>query len=73
MFQDYALFPHRSVAANVAFGLRMQAMPKAEVQQRTEEVLDQVGLAFLGSSVFETISLSMLKAGKAGRKPSHRR
>ena len=49
MFQDYALFPHRSVAANVAFGLRMQAMPKAEIQPRTEEVLDQVGLAGLGN------------------------
>ena len=48
MFQDYALFPHRSVAANVAFGLRMQSMPKAEIRQRVEDVLDRVGLAGLG-------------------------
>ena len=49
MFQDYALFPHRSVAANVAFGLRMQAVPKTEIEQRTAEVLDLVGLAGLGN------------------------
>ncbi len=35
MFQDYALFPHRSVQGNVAFGLRMQGLPVAEVQART--------------------------------------
>ncbi len=28
---DYALFPHRNVAENVAFGLRMQGLPKAEI------------------------------------------
>ncbi len=48
MFQDYALFPHRSVKANVAFGLRMQSIPKAEIEQRVEQVLDRVGLAGLG-------------------------
>ena len=48
MFQDYALFPHRSVAANVAFGLRMQSMHKVDISQRVEEVLDRVGLAGLG-------------------------
>ena len=48
MFQDYALFPHRSVADNVAFGLRMRSMPKVEIEIRVEEVLDRVGLAGLG-------------------------
>ena len=42
MFQDYALFPHRSVAQNVAFGLRMQKLPKAEIEQRTKEALELV-------------------------------
>jgi spermidine/putrescine transport system ATP-binding protein len=42
MFQDYALFPHRSVAQNVAFGLRMQNLPKEEVEQRTQEALVMV-------------------------------
>jgi len=42
MFQDYALFPHRNVAQNVAFGLRMQNLPKEEVEQRTQEALVMV-------------------------------
>jgi ABC-type Fe3+/spermidine/putrescine transport system ATPase subunit len=45
MFQDYALFPHRSVAENVAFGLRMQGVPMAEASQRVQEALEQVNMA----------------------------
>jgi thiamine transport system ATP-binding protein len=45
MFQDGALFPHRDVAANVAFGLRMQGRPRHEIRARVCEVLDLVGLA----------------------------
>lgn len=45
MFQDYALFPHRDVAANVAFGLRMQARPPAETAERVREMLALVGLS----------------------------
>ncbi len=45
MFQDYALFPHKDVAANVAFGLRMQALPRQQVEARVSEMLDLVGLA----------------------------
>ena len=48
MFQDYALFPHKSVAANVAFGLRMQKMAKPEIDKRVVDVLAQVGLSGLG-------------------------
>ncbi|MGB3387551.1 MAG: ATP-binding cassette domain-containing protein, partial [Pseudaminobacter sp.] len=33
-FQNYALFPHMSVAANVAFGLEMRKLGKAEIQQK---------------------------------------
>ncbi len=44
MFQDYALFPHQSIGANVAFGLRMQRRPVAEIDARVSEVLDWVGL-----------------------------
>jgi ABC-type Fe3+/spermidine/putrescine transport system ATPase subunit len=44
MFQDYALFPHRSVTQNVAFGLRMQGLAPAEIAQRTTEALEQVDL-----------------------------
>jgi ABC-type Fe3+/spermidine/putrescine transport system ATPase subunit len=45
MFQDYALFPHKDVAANVAFGLRMQGLPADQVQARAAEMLGLVGLA----------------------------
>jgi ABC-type Fe3+/spermidine/putrescine transport system ATPase subunit len=44
MFQDYALFPHRSVAENVAFGLRMQNQPRAEIERRVSEALAQVNM-----------------------------
>jgi ABC-type Fe3+/spermidine/putrescine transport system ATPase subunit len=48
MFQDYALFPHRSVAENVAFGLRMQDLPRAEIEGRVFTALEQVGMAAFG-------------------------
>ena len=44
VFQNYALFPHMSVWDNVAFGLRMQRLPKNEVNQRVAEVLRRVHL-----------------------------
>ena len=39
MFQSYALFPHMSVAQNIAFGLRQERMPRARVHERVEEML----------------------------------
>jgi ABC-type Fe3+/spermidine/putrescine transport system ATPase subunit len=48
MFQDYALFPHRTVAENVAFGLRMQNLPRPEIEVRVAEALDQVNLGAFG-------------------------
>ena len=47
MFQEYALFPHRTVAENVGFGLRMQGRPRFEIQARVSEMLGLVGLAGL--------------------------
>jgi thiamine transport system ATP-binding protein len=44
MFQDFALFPHRDVYGNVAFGLQMAGLPRAEIDRRVEEVLELVGL-----------------------------
>src|SRR5258707_6291876 len=37
MFQDHALFPHRDVQGNVAFGLRMQRLARAEIDVRTRD------------------------------------
>jgi ABC-type Fe3+/spermidine/putrescine transport system ATPase subunit len=44
MFQDLALFPHRNVYENVAFGLRMQNLPAVEIRARVNEALALVGL-----------------------------
>ena len=45
MFQSYALFPHMTVQANVAFGLRQERLPSAEVRRRVAEALDLVQLS----------------------------
>jgi len=44
VFQDYALFPHMSVAENVGFGLRMRNVPRAEADRRIAEALAMVKL-----------------------------
>jgi putrescine transport system ATP-binding protein len=44
MFQSYALFPHLSVAQNVAFGLVQEGLPKPEIARRVEEMLAMVKL-----------------------------
>jgi putative spermidine/putrescine transport system ATP-binding protein len=45
VFQSYALFPHMTVAANVAFGLETQRVPRAERDKRVVDILALVGLA----------------------------
>jgi putrescine transport system ATP-binding protein len=42
MFQSYALFPHMTVEANVAFGLKQEGVPKNEIQDRVEDALNLV-------------------------------
>jgi putative spermidine/putrescine transport system ATP-binding protein len=44
VFQNYALFPHMSVRANIAFGLRMRRLPKNEIRRRTDEAIRLVRL-----------------------------
>ena len=45
VFQNYALFPHMTVADNIAFPLKMRRQPKAVVQQKVDDVLRMVQLA----------------------------
>jgi multiple sugar transport system ATP-binding protein len=44
VFQDYALYPHMSVRDNLAYGLKLKKMPKAEWQRRVNEVAKTLGL-----------------------------
>jgi len=48
VFQDYALFPHMTVAENIEYGLRVRRMPKAERRRRVDRALEMVRLSALG-------------------------
>jgi len=48
VFQDYALFPHMTVAENVAYGLKVKGVPRATRKQQVAEVLDMVRLGSYG-------------------------
>ena len=65
MFQDDALFPHRDVAPNVAFGLRMQGMAEARTRGRgSTELLALVGLE---GRERRTVELTVGRRAQAGR------
>jgi putative spermidine/putrescine transport system ATP-binding protein len=49
VFQHYALFPHMTVAGNIAFGLRMRKRPRTEIARRVEEMLRLVRLPGFGN------------------------
>src|SRR5512134_1377545 len=49
VFQNYALWPHMTVAANVAFGLEERRLPRAEIARRTTAALELVGLGEYGA------------------------
>lgn len=62
MFQDHALFPHRDVLGNVAFGLRMQRVPRREIESRASEALTLVGM-----TGFEHRRITELSGGEQQR------
>jgi thiamine transport system ATP-binding protein len=62
MFQDYALFPHRDVAANVAFGPRMQREDRASIARQVRNALALVGL-----EGYEHRSIASLSGGEQQR------
>ena len=47
MFQSYALFPHMSVAKNIAFGLKQDRIPRAEIKRRVDDLLELVHMKTL--------------------------
>jgi spermidine/putrescine transport system ATP-binding protein len=56
VFQQYALFPHRTVAGNVAFGLEMDGCPKREIPARVAKALDMVRLPGFGDRRIDQLS-----------------
>jgi putrescine transport system ATP-binding protein len=62
MFQSYALFPHMDVAGNIAFGLRQDGLPRAQIATRVAEMLALVRL-----EGFETRRPAQLSGGQRAR------
>jgi ABC-type Fe3+/spermidine/putrescine transport system ATPase subunit len=62
MFQDFALFPHKDVFENIAFGLRMQGQATAEIQPQVVQALELVGLPG-----FEQRDVNTLSGGEQQR------
>ena len=56
LFQDYALFPHMSVANNIGFGLKMRRVPAADRRQRIAAALELVGLGDYGGRGIHELS-----------------
>ena len=56
MFQDFALFPHMHVYANIAFGLKMSHMPPVVIEQRVKEMLALVGLPDISNRDVNSLS-----------------
>ena len=56
VFQSYALFPHLTVAQNVAFGLEMRKVPKADMEKRVDEALALVRLSGFGARLPRQLS-----------------
>jgi putative spermidine/putrescine transport system ATP-binding protein len=56
VFQSYALFPHLTVAQNVAFGLEMRKLAKADIERRVEETLALVRLSGYGARLPRQLS-----------------
>ena len=51
IFQSYAIWPNMTVAENVAFGLEVRRLPRAEIRSRVDRILDVVQMRHLGASV----------------------
>ena len=49
VFQSYALWPHRTVFENVAYGLKLRGVSTAEIKARVEKTLSQIGLGHLAA------------------------
>ena len=62
VFQSYALFPHKTIYDNIAYGLKMKKVPKTEIRERVTEMMEMVQL-----SGFEKRNPSQLSGGQKQR------
>src|SRR6202165_4115645 len=67
VFQNYALFPHMTVWQNVAFGLRLRGMPKADIRRIVDETLEVVQLGRLGGRLPTQLSGGQQQQGGVAR------
>ena len=56
VFQRYALFPHLNVAQNIAFGLKLKKLPKAQIEKKVNSMLKLVGLSGFGDRGISRLS-----------------
>ena len=56
LYQDHALFPHMTVYENIAYGLKMRHVPKAEIEQRVTDMMELLSITHVRSSLPGVIS-----------------
>lgn len=67
VFQSYALFPHYNVFDNVAYGLKLRKVPKAEIEQRVRTILDLVEMGGMESRMTNQLSGGQQQRVSIGR------
>ena len=67
VFQDYALFPHRTVAENIGFGLRMRKVDKREIDRAVGDMLELINLTGFGNRRVSEISGGQAQRVALGR------
>ena len=65
MFQDYALFPHKTVAQNIAFGLQMQRLPEDEIARRVRAGLESIRMLSFADRPVTELSGGEQQIGRA--------
>jgi putative spermidine/putrescine transport system ATP-binding protein len=72
VFQDYALFPHMTVAQNIAYGLMVKGVPREEREARAQKMLDMVALPDVGERRIVTRRTARRAGFKATRANANR-
>ena len=76
VFQSYALWPHRTVFDNVAYGLKLRKVPTGEIKSRVDSALQNLGLGHLGARFPRQLSggqqqrVAIARSGPHSEKPS---